>query len=338
MTSDVFFVAELSANHNQSLSRAHEIVDAVALAGASAIKLQTYKPDTMTLNLNRPEFRVKDSHELWGGRSLYELYSEAMTPWEWHEELFDHAKKKGMVAFSSPFDFSAVDFLEEIGCEIYKIASFEIVDTDLIAYAASTGKPLIMSVGMASMREIATAVETAEGAGCTDLTLLKATSAYPADPRHSNLLTLRALKQAFGWPVGVSDHTPGIGVAVAAVTLGATVVEKHVTLSRADGGVDSAFSLEPSEFGQMVVESNRAKQALGEVRFGPSEGDADSLQFRRAYILTRDVKAGETLSRDNARALRPGGGLPVINFPLLEGLKFSADCIAGDPLSPEMFK
>lgn len=338
MSKPLLYVAELSANHNQSLDRAHKIIDALAEAGASAIKLQTYTPDTMTLPIQREEFVVSETNDLWGGRHLYDLYTEAMTPWEWHRELFSHTRDRGMVPFSSPFDRSAVDFLEDLDCPIYKIASFEIVDVELIAYAASTRKPLIISTGMASLREIAAAVEAAESAGCSDITLLKTTSSYPASPRHSNLSTLKTLRQAFGWPVGLSDHTLGIGVAVAAVTLGATVVEKHVTLDRADGGVDSGFSMEPEEFSQLVTECDRAAMALGEVHFGPSEGDIASLAFRRSLRLRRDVKAGERLSKENAIAIRPSGGLSIHQFSLFEGMTFRSDQSAGDPVTPEMFK
>jgi N-acetylneuraminate synthase len=332
------YVAELSANHNNSLERAHSIIDAVSDAGATSIKLQTYRPETMTLRIDRPEFRVPISNSLWGGRQLFDLYSEAMTPWEWHGELFEHARSLGLRPFSSPFDSSAVDFLETLGCEIYKIASFEVVDTELIAYAAATGKPLIISTGMASLREISVAVEAAEKAGCNDITLLKATSAYPADPSHSNLATMKVMNESFGWPVGISDHTPGIGVAVAAAALGATVIEKHVTLRRSDGGVDSAFSLEPEEFGRLVIESARAREAIGGVAFGPSDGDRESLTFRRSYILTQDVEKGDVLSHANARALRPGGGLAVAEFALFEGLAFTSRHSAGDPVKPDMFK
>lgn len=332
------YVAELSANHNNSLARAHNIIDLLADAGATSIKLQTYKPETMTLKSDRPRFIVSKENSLWGGRSLFDLYAEAMTPWEWHQELFDHANQRGMTAFSSPFDFSAVDFLESLGCPIYKIASFEIVDLELIRYAAATGKPMIISTGMASVREISEAIEEAEKAGCTDLTLLKTTSSYPADPKYSNLATLQVLQNLFGWPVGVSDHTLGIGAAVAAVALGAVVVEKHVTIKRSDGGVDSAFSMEPLEFRQLVSECETAASAVGRVQFGPTQGDHNSLEFRRSLMLVRDVSVGESLSRENVRALRPGGGLPVSHLELLEGMVFTRDFEAGSPVTSEMFK
>lgn len=332
------FVAELSANHNKSLERAHEIIDRLADSGATSIKLQTYKPETMTLDLLEPRFVVPKENALWGGKTFFELYEDAMTPWEWHGELFSHAKERGLLAFSSPFDSSAVDFLETLNCPIYKIASFEIVDLQLIRYAASTGKPLIVSTGLATLREIAQAVEAAKDAGCKDLTLLKTTSSYPADPSHSNLATLSLLRKVFGVPVGVSDHTLGIGVSVASAALGATVIEKHVTLRRADGGVDGAFSMEPDEFGSLVEESIRAAASIGEVHFGPTEGDKESLAFRRSLVITRDVSKGEVVSEKNVRALRPGGGLPVSDLPLVEGLRFSGNFRAGEPVVMTMFK
>jgi pseudaminic acid synthase len=334
----VNFVAELSANHNKSLERAHTIIDQLADSGATSIKLQTYKPETMTLNLSDERFKVPLANPLWGGKSLFELYGDAMTPWEWHEELFAHANERGLTAFSSPFDQSAIDFLESLECPIYKIASFEIVDLELIRYAAATGKPLIISTGMATLQEVSQAVEAAKNAGCADLTLLKTTSSYPANPRHSNLSTMSAMREAFGLPIGISDHTLGIGVAIAAVTLGATVVEKHVTLRRSDGGVDGSFSMEPDEFKMLVEESTKAASAVGTVNFGPSDGDRDSLAFRRSLLVTRDVNKGEAVSRENVRGLRPGGGLPISYFPLIEGLVFARDYVAGEPVRLEMFK
>ena len=334
----VNYVAELSANHKSSLDRAHAIINEVGKTGATSIKLQTYKPETMTLEVDKPAFRVPSENKLWGGRQLFDLYREAMTPWDWHEELFAHAREIGLTPFSSPFDHSAVDLLESLGCSIYKIASFEIVDTELISYCAKTGKPLIISTGMASLEEISRAVDVARNSGCTDLTLLKTTSAYPASPASSNLATMRALAEIFDCKVGVSDHTLGLGAAVAAVTLGAEVVEKHVTLDRASGGVDSAFSMEPEEFGQLIEACEVAKQAVGKVFFGPTSDDRPSLAFRRSFYLTADVKKGESLSRHVAKAIRPGYGLPVHDFVKLEGLPFTADFKAGDPVVPEMFK
>lgn len=335
--SKIFYVAELSANHNNSLESAHKIIEQVAQQGGSGLKLQTYTPATMTLNLSSGAFSVPRENKLWGGRSLYDLYEEAMTPWEWHAELFEHSRQLGMIPFSTPFDSSAVEFLESIDCPIYKIASFEIVDLDLIRLCASTGKPLIISTGMASLEEIARAVDAARASGCSDLTLLKTTSAYPASPANSNLNTMSALAGIFDCKVGISDHTLGIGAAVAAVTLGASVVEKHVTLNRSAGGVDSAFSMEPEEFGLLVRESEVARQAVGRVFFGPNAEDEASLGFRRSMYLTRNVEKGEKLTRDNAKALRPGFGLPIYLFPLFEGMEFNSAYKLGDAVSQEMF-
>jgi pseudaminic acid synthase len=334
----VNYVAELSANHNSSLKRAHEIIDAIAGSGATSIKFQTYKPSTMTLDLDRPGFAVPKENQLWGGRSLFDLYAEAMTPWEWHGELFDHAREVGLVPFSSPFDRTAVEFLESLDCPTYKIASFEIVDTELIKQCALTGKPMIISTGMATLEETSRAVDAARESGCKDLTLLKTTSAYPASPGSSNLATMSALRDIFGCKVGISDHTLGIGASVAAVTLGASVVEKHVTLDRESGGVDSAFSLEPGEFKSLVHESETARLSVGRVRFGPNEEDKDSLGFRRTIYLTRDVSAGEGLSRENSRAVRPGHGLPVYLYNDFLGMKFARAFSMGEPVSPTMFK
>lgn len=337
VSDSVNYVAELSANHDSSLKRAHDIIAAIAQAGATSIKFQTYKPETMTLDLDRPEFRVPKENSLWGGRSFFDLYAEAMTPWEWHGELFDHAREVGLLPFSSPFDLSAVDFLQSLDCPIYKIASFEIVDTELIRQCALTGKPMIISTGMATLEEISRAVDVAREFGCQDLTLLKTTSAYPASPESSNLATMQALRDVFGCKVGISDHTLGIGASVAAVTLGASVVEKHVTLERASGGVDSAFSLEPSEFKSLVDESEAARLSVGRVRFGPNEEDKASLGFRRTIYLTQDVSSGEVLSRENSRALRPGFGLPIHLYSDFLGMKFQRSYSVGDPVSPEMF-
>ena len=336
--SQVLTVAELSANHNNSLTTAVETIRAFAKAGASSIKLQTYRPETMTLDLPSPEFTVSSSNELWGGRSLFELYQEAMTPWEWHEELFEESKRAGIFAFSTPFDQSAVDFLETLDCPIYKIASFEVVDTKLIEYAASTGKPLIISTGMASLSEIDQAVEAAKRGGCRDITLLKTTSSYPASPKDSNLRTMPVLGEIFGTKFGVSDHTMGIGASLAAVALGACVIEKHVTLARSSGGVDSTFSMEPDEFEMLVRESNAVQQSLGIVRFGPSEGDRASLAFRRSLYLTKDVKAGERLTTENSKPLRPGYGMPIASYDLVLGLEFIEDFAIGTPVHMGLFR
>lgn len=305
-----FIIAEMSGNHNQSLDKALEIVDAAARAGAHAIKLQTYTPDTMTIDLDVNEFHISDPKSIWSGNSLYELYKQAHTPWEWHKPIFDRAYKHGMIPFSTPFDDSAVDFLEGLGVLCYKIASFENTDLPLIRKVAATGKPLIISTGMATMAELDETVCAARNAGCKDLILLKCTSTYPATPKSTNLLTIPSLGVLFDCEVGLSDHTMGVGVSVASIALGATVIEKHFTLNRADGGVDSTFSMEPVEMAQLVVETNRAWEALGEVKFGPLEEEKNSIQFRRSLYVVADVEPGEYFSHNNLRAIRPGFGLP----------------------------
>jgi N-acetylneuraminate synthase len=334
----VLYVAELSANHNQSLDRALEILEKVARAGASAVKLQTYTPETMTLQLTSEGFVIDESNKLWGGKSLFDLYAQAMTPWEWHKPLFERTMELGMVPFSSPFDNSAVDFLESLNCQIYKIASFELVDLDLISYVASTGKPIIISTGMGSLQEIADAVDSARKGGCDDITLLKTTSAYPASPAHSNLMTMVEMANIFNVKVGISDHTPGIGASVAAVTLGASVVEKHVTISRSDGGLDSEFSMEPDEFEDLVREAEVARQSVGAVSFGPSSGDEASLAFRRSLYVSRDVSAGEKVSAMNLRAIRPGFGMPIKMRSSVIGMTYTSDLLAGTPLTFDNLK
>ena len=305
-----FVIAEMSGNHNQSLSRALAIVDAAARAGAHALKLQTYTADTMTIDVSEGDFVISDPNSLWHGRNLYGLYQEAHTPWEWHKPIFDRARALGMVPFSTPFDDTAVDFLEGLGSDCYKIASFEMTDLPLVRRVAKTGKPLIISTGMSSLSEIGETVAAARAAGCRDLVLLKCTSTYPATPENTNIATIPHLRQAFGVEVGLSDHTMGVGAAVAAVALGATVIEKHFTLARADGGVDSTFSLEPDELAALVVESKRAWQALGTVHYGTSSPqEAKSLSFRRSLYVVKDVAPGEAFTAANVRAIRPGHGL-----------------------------
>lgn len=312
-------IAEMSGNHNQSLDVALRIVEAAARAGAHALKLQTYTADTMTLDLDQGEFFIKDPGSLWAGSSLYELYRQAHTPWEWHEPIFARARELGMLAFSTPFDESAVDFLEGLGVPAYKIASFENTDLPLIRRVAATGKPLIISTGMASIAELDESVRAAREAGCRDLVLLKCTSTYPASPINSNLLTIPHLRELFGCEVGLSDHSMGVGVSVAAVALGATVIEKHFTLDRAAGGVDASFSLEPAELASLVVETERAWQAMGQVRYGATEAEGKSLVYRRSLYVTRDMQAGEVFSADNLRAIRPGLGLAPKHYDALLG-------------------
>lgn len=306
-----FIIAEMSGNHNQSLERALEIVEAAAKAGVHALKLQTYTPDTMTLDLDEREFHISDPDSLWVGTSLYKLYGEAYTPWEWHKPIFDRTRELGIIAFSTPFDDTAVDFLESLNVPCYKIASFENTDLPLIRRVAATGKPLIISTGMATVAELDDTVRAAREAGCKDLILLKCTSTYPATPKNTNLMTIPHLRELFGCEVGLSDHSMGVGVSVASVALGATVIEKHFTLARADGGVDSAFSMEPGEMSQLVLETERAWQALGHVSYGPTEAEAKSLQYRRSLYIVQDMKAGDVLTTENIRAIRPGLGLPT---------------------------
>lgn len=333
-----FVIAEMSGNHNQSLARALDIVAAAAAAGAHAVKLQTYTARTMTLDIAKGDFLIDDPTNLWNGRTLYDLYDEAHTPWEWHGPIFSLCRELGLECFSSPFDASAVDFLEELGAPAYKIASFENVDLPLIRKVAGTGKPVIISTGMASVSELGAAVQTARDAGCTDLVLLKCTSNYPASPENSNLRTIPHLGELFGVQVGLSDHTLGTGVAVASVALGATVIEKHFTLSRAEGGVDSAFSLEPTEFRELVVETHRAWQSLGAVQYGPTPSEVKSLRFRRSLYVIKDLVAGDLLSEDNVRALRPGFGLPPGELQNIVGMRVTRDVAQGTPVSWSLIK
>jgi len=328
-----FIVAEMSGNHNQSLERALEIVEAAAACGVDALKLQTYTADTMTLNINYGEFVIKDQDNLWKGKSLYKLYQEAYTPWEWHKPIFDKCKELGIIPFSTPFDETAVDFLEDLNVPIYKIASFENTDIPLIKKVASTGKPMIISTGMANIQELAEAVQAAKDGGCKDLILLKCTSTYPASPENTNILTIPHMKELFNCQVGLSDHTMGIGVAVASVALGATIIEKHFTLSRADGGVDSAFSMEPQEMKNLVEETNRAWQALGSIKYGPTEKERQSLKGRRSIYVVKDIKAGEKFTKKNIKVIRPGYGLEPKYFEKIMGLTAKQDLKAGTPLS-----
>jgi len=328
-----FFIAEMSGNHNGSLDRALEIVDAIADAGAHALKLQTYTADTMTLNIPHGEFLIQDEKSLWNGRTLYDLYEEAHTPWAWHAPIFERARKRGMLAFSTPFDPTAVDFLASLDVPCYKVASFENIDLPLIRKVASMGKPMIISTGLASLVEIGEAVDAARGAGCKDLVILKCTSTYPASPADSNLRTIPYMREVLGVEVGLSDHTLGIGAAVAAVAMGATVIEKHVTLRRADGGVDSAFSLEPHEVRLLVDETERARQAMGVVRFGATDRERESLVFRRSLYVVKDVAAGEMFSAENVRAIRPGLGLPPKHQEHITGRRAVRDIARGTPMS-----
>lgn len=331
-----FIIAEMSGNHNQSLERALAIVDAAAAAGADAIKLQTYTADTMTINARHGLFNIDDKNSLWNGQSLYQLYQIAHTPWDWHEAIFERAKSKGMIAFSSPFDASAVDFLETLDVPLYKVASFENTDHPLLKRIAQTGKPVIMSTGLTQLSELDESVRVLRQNGCQQLVLLKCTSTYPASPKNSNIRTITHMQQLFDDVlIGLSDHTMGIGVPVAAVALGASVIEKHFTLSRADGGVDSAFSLEPDELRALVVETKRAFQAMGRVQYGVQEVEKDNKRFKRSVYVVKDIKIGEAFDLSNLRVIRPGDGLAPKYFEGLLGKKSKIEVKAGTPLSWE---
>jgi len=332
-----FIIAEMSGNHNQSLARALEIVEVAAATGVHALKIQTYTPDTMTLDLDDREFHISDPKSPWAGQSLYKLYGEAHTPWEWHKPIFDKARQHGIIPFSTPFDNTSVDFLESLEVPCYKIASFENTDLPLIRRVAATGKPIIISTGMASIAELDETVRAARDAGCKDLILLKCTSTYPATANNTNILTIPHMRELFDCEVGLSDHTLGVGVSVASVALGATVVEKHFTLNRADGGVDSTFSMEPEEMRQLVVESNRAWQALGKISYGATEAEKKSIFFRRSLYIVQDLKSGDVLNKTNVRAIRPGLGLPPKYINIVLGKKVCSDVARGTPLHWNMF-
>lgn len=328
-----FVIAEMSGNHNGSLDRALAIVDAIAESGAHALKLQTYTAETMTIDVAEREFFISDESSLWKGRSLYDLYAEAHTPWAWHASIFQRAQQRGLIAFSTPFDATAVDFLERLNVPLYKVASFEIVDLPLIRRIAATGKPMLISTGMATVAEIDEAVGAARDAGCRDLVLLKCTSSYPASPADSNLAAIPLLRSTFGCEVGLSDHTLGIGAAIAAVALGACVIEKHVTLDRRSGGVDAAFSLEPHELRTLVDETHRAWEAVGTPRLGASQAESSSVIFRRSLYVTEDLRAGDRLTSENLRAIRPGLGLPPKYIEALLGKTVSRPVPRGTPAS-----
>ncbi len=328
-----FIIAEMSGNHNQSLERALEIVEAAAKSGAHALKLQTYTADTLTLDVKEGEFFIDDKDSLWEGKSLYELYQEAYTPWEWHKPIMDRANELGILCFSTPFDETAVDFLEELNVPTYKIASFENTHLPLIKKVAATGKPMIISTGMASVAELDETVRTVREAGCKQFVLLKCTSTYPASPENSNVLTIPHMRKLFDCEVGLSDHTMGVGAAVAAVAHGATVIEKHFTLRRADGGVDSAFSLEPEEMKSLVIETERAWQSLGKVDYGPTDAEKSSLTFRRSLYIAEDMKQGDVLNEENLRIIRPGLGLPPKYYEVVLGRRVNRDVKKGAPLN-----
>ena len=330
-----FVIAEMSGNHNGSLERALAIVDAAADAGAHAVKIQTYTADTMTLNIGTGEFAIKNSDTLWEGRTLYDLYREAAMPYEWHKPIFDRCRARGVIGFSSPFDVTAVDFLESLGVEICKIASAEIIDIPLIRRAAKMGKPMILSTGMTSLPEVAEAIATARAHGCKDIVILKCTSVYPAPPEASNVATIPEIASRFDVHVGFSDHTLGLGASLAAVAMGACVIEKHFTLSREDGGVDSPFSANPAELKQLVEEAATARRSIGRVQFDPAPEEIKSLLFRRSLYITEDMKKGDAFTSKNLRSIRPGLGLPPKHIDEFLGKRITRDATRGTALTWE---
>ncbi len=328
-----FIIAEMSGNHNKSIAMALKIVEAAAAAGAHAIKLQTYTADTMTIDIEKSDFFINDIDSLWNGKSLYELYEEAHTPWEWHGPIFNRAHELGIMAFSTPFDETAVDFLEQLNTPCYKIASFENTDIPLIRKVAATGKPVMISTGMATVAELDEAVKTAREAGAEDIVLLKCTSTYPASPKETNLRTIHHMRELFNCEIGLSDHTMGMGAAVCSVALGATVIEKHLTLNRAEGGVDSAFSMEPDEMKLLVQETKRAWQSLGAIKYGAEKNEKKSLAYRRSLYVVQDIKKGEKITNKNVRAIRPGYGIAPKYIELITGRVAKKDLNRGTAVS-----
>ena len=334
--SPINYIAEISGNHSGSLDKAQSLIDAAADAGATTVKFQTYTPDTMTLNLE--SFSVSQDHNLWGGRTLYSLYQQAMTPWEWHAELFEHCRSRGVVPFSSPFDPSAVEFLESLNAPMYKIASLETSDLQLIRLVGETGKPTIISTGATELEEIEDLVTTFRATGNTDLTLLVCTSSYPAEPKDANIKRMELLRNKFEVKVGLSDHTLGIGVSLAAIALGASTIEKHITLDRKSGGVDSAFSMEPQEFAELVAQGNAASLALGNPEWKIQASEYESRRLRRSLYIVKDVRAGEAVSHENLRAIRPGDGASPKYLEEWIGLNFKEDHFAGTPMKFELLE
>lgn len=331
-----FIIAEMSGNHNQSLERAFAITEAAAKAGAAALKLQTFTAESLTLNLHTPEFTITDKESPWFGQTLFDLYEQAATPWDWHAPIMKRAKELGMICFSSPFDEKAVDFLEKLQVPAYKIASFENVHLPLIRKVASTGKPVIISIALASLTEVEEAVNAAREAGCKDLILLKCTNTYPARAEQCNLLTLQDMRERFGCEVGLSDHTLGIGVAVAATALGASVIEKHLTLSRDEGGVDADFSMEPVELAALVTETERAWQSLGAVHYGATDSEKSYIQERRSLYVVHELNAGDVLTPENLRCIRPGYGLAPKHYDALLGQRVNQHVDKGTPMKMEL--
>jgi len=335
-SNQVNFIAEVSANHLGSLERAKEIVKAAANAGATSVKFQTYTAETMTLDLDLPNFKISEDHEIWGGRTLYNLYEEAHTPWEWHLELFELCRNLNVTPFSSPFDLTALEFLESLDAPMYKIASLETGDHRLINAVAETGKPLIISTGATEWNEIEELVEVVAKAGNKNLTLLVCTSSYPSDPVDAHLNRMATLRNQFGVKVGLSDHTLGIGVSVAAIALGATAIEKHLTLRRSDGGADGTFSMEPEEFAMLVKEGKSALHSLGNSVWNMQESEKESRRLRRSLYVVKDVKAGDVVSLENVRAIRPGGGGAPKLLDEMLGKRFNRNQSVGTPLAPDL--
>lgn len=328
-----FIIAEMSGNHNNSLEKALSIIDAAADTGAHAIKLQTYTADSLTIDVSHGEFVISDPGSLWKDRNLYELYQEASTPWEWHEALFLRARERNIICFSTPFDEAAVDLLEELGAPAYKIASFENNHLPLLSKVAATGKPVIMSTGISKLSDTEIAVKTLRENGCTDLVLLKCTSTYPASPENSNLVTIPHLAKLFNCHAGLSDHTMGVGTSVAAVALGARVIEKHFTLDRSEGGVDAAFSMEPAEFKMLVEETERAFLSLGQIQYGIQKAEEKSQMFKRSVYIVADMKAGDIFTEENIRIIRPGLGLAPLHFETMMGKRINVDAKRGTALT-----
>jgi len=333
-----FIIAEMSANHNQSLPNALKIIDKAKQAGVDAIKIQTYTPDTLTIKSSRKEFTITDKSSIWYKQSLYNLYKKAYTPWDWHQKIFDYSKKKGLICFSSPFDLSAVEVLKKLNCPAYKIASFEINNLPLIENVAKLKKPLIISTGLATFKEIKNAVITAKKNGCKKIILLKCTSTYPSNPKDSNIITINDLKKQFKCEVGISDHTKGIGVSVASIAYGSTVIEKHFTLDRKLGGVDSEFSLEPNEMKSLVDEATRAWSSLGKKKYGPTKSELSSLKFRKSIFVVKDIKKGEVFCDDNIKIIRPNIGLEPKFYKRIIGKIAQKNLKKGTPLKKTHFQ
>ncbi len=331
-----FIIAEMSGNHNQSLEKALEIVEAAAECGVDALKIQTYTADTMTLDIKEGEFVIENKESLWNKESLYELYDKAHTPWKWHKAIFDKCEELGIIGFSSPFDASAVDFLEKLEVPLYKIASFENTDHELLKKVARTKKPVIVSTGMANISEIYEATQILKENGCENIILLKCTSEYPASPADANIKTISHMKELFyDCEIGLSDHTMGVGVALAAVSYGASVIEKHFTISRSEGGVDSSFSMEPTEMKLLVQEAKVAKDSIGRIYYGISEKEKSSIQFRRSLYISQDIKKGDIFNESNLRAIRPGHGLQIKYYPIILGMKANRDLKIGTAMKWE---